>query len=80
MKSKYVLPSKFKEMTKICFSAVKFIIVKCGEIWFPWRNMVLCSTYKFVLQNQFTFTAQVIEIDAKWTNETISVLIIHPGF
>ena len=39
----YVLPSSFKEMTKICLRTMKIIILKCGEIWFPRRNMVLCS-------------------------------------
>ena len=31
-------------MIKFCFWTLKTIIVKCGEIWFLWRNMVLCST------------------------------------
>ena len=34
----------FKEIIKFCFRILKIILVKCGEIWFLWRNMVLCST------------------------------------
>ena len=44
MKSKYVFTQQIKEMVKICFNTLKIIVVKYGEIWFPWRNMVLCST------------------------------------
>ena len=44
MKSKYVFTQQIKEMAKIFFSTLKIIVVKYGEIWFPWRNMVLCST------------------------------------
>ena len=36
--------NSFKEMIKFCSRILKIIIVKCGEIWFLWRNMVLCST------------------------------------
>ena len=39
----YVLTNSFKEMIKFCPRILKIIIVKCGEIWFLWRNMVLCS-------------------------------------
>ena len=39
------LPSRFKQLNKICFSTLRILIVKCGEIWFPWRNMVLCSIF-----------------------------------
>ena len=32
------------EIIKISFRTLKkTIIVKCGEIWFLWRNMILCS-------------------------------------
>ena len=44
MKSKFVFTKQIKEMTKICFNTLKIIVVKYGEIWFPWQNMVLCST------------------------------------
>ena len=44
MKSKFVFTKQIKEMAKICFNTLKIIVVKYGEIWFPWWNMVLCST------------------------------------
>ena len=43
MKSKYVFTQQIKEMAKICFNMLKIIVVKYGEIWFPWQNMVPCS-------------------------------------
>ena len=43
MKSKYIFTQQIKEMVKVCFNMLKLIVVKYGEIWFPWRNMVLCS-------------------------------------
>ena len=36
VKSKYVFTQQIKEMTKICFNTLKIIVVKYGEIWFPW--------------------------------------------
>ena len=44
MKSKFVFTKQIKEMAKICFNMLEIIVVKYGEIWFPWWNMVLCST------------------------------------
>ena len=43
MKSKFVFTKQIKEMAKICLNTFKIIVAKYGEIWFPWRNMVLCS-------------------------------------
>ena len=49
----YVFTNSYKEMFKFCSRILKIIIVKCGEIWFLWRNMVLWAqleyTYKVVL-------------------------------
>ena len=28
---------------------LKMIMVKSGEIWFPWRNMVLCEIWFFAI-------------------------------
>ena len=46
MKSKYVFTQQIKEMAKICFNTLQIIVVKYCKIWFPWRNMVLCSTFQ----------------------------------
>ena len=43
MNSKNCFTMSFKEMTKICAKTLKTILEICGEIWFLWRNMVLCS-------------------------------------
>ena len=51
MKSQYVFTQQIKEMAKICFNTLKIIVVKYGEISFPWRNMVLCSTSSWVRVN-----------------------------
>ena len=51
MRSKYVFTQQIiKEMAKICFNTLKIIVVKYGEIWFPWRNVVLCSMCPYALQ------------------------------
>ena len=49
MKSKCVFTKQIKEMAKICFNTLKIIVVKHGEIWFPWRNIALQSLYYTVL-------------------------------
>ena len=51
MKSKFVFTKQIKEMAKICFNTLKIIVVKYGEIWFPWWNMVLCSTTCYYTRN-----------------------------
>ena len=54
MKSKFVFTKQIKEMAKICFNTLKIIVVKYGEIWFPWWNMVLCSTTKLLITTRNT--------------------------
>ena len=46
----YVFTNSFKERIKFCSRILKIIIVKCGEIWFLWRNMVLCSTHHYCIK------------------------------
>ena len=43
MHSYKVFTDNIKEMTKTCIRTLKTMMVKCGGIWFLWRNMVLCS-------------------------------------
>ena len=46
LKYKYVFTQHLQRNDKLSLSTLKIIMVKCGEIWFPWRNMVLCSISK----------------------------------
>ena len=41
-------------MAKIYFNTLKMIVVKYGEIWFPWRNMVLYSYQCIIVYLVFT--------------------------
>ena len=52
-----------KEMAKICFNTLKIIVVKYGEIWFPWRNMVLlysenCNNFSRLVSSPLSHKSQ----------------------
>ena len=49
---RYRFSKNSKEMIKFYFRILKTFIVKCCEIWFLWRNMVLCSI-PFLLCSHF---------------------------
>ena len=42
------VPRNFKEIVKTS----KIIMVKCDEIWFPWRNIVLCSIFNLIIYKE----------------------------
>ena len=85
MKTKYVFTKQIKEMAKICFNTLKIVKVKYGEIWFPWRNMVLCSILHtkvivwFVIYNTATsaYVPDMIRLNQFALFQGQCVLLVH---
>ena len=77
MKSWYIFTQQIKEMAKICFNTLKIVVVKYGEICFPCRNMVLCSTciFHFVLLAYSVFLAAPLAA-YKWNQPWHSSTVI----